>query len=266
MYTREITEASKSALLEIGLELKRYRNDIVLSGGWAPYFITNGYFEHCGSIDIDLVLRTKIMKKYDTIKNSILRIGYVEDNPFRFSRTVKSPIDEKDYAVRLDFLCDKEGAKYVNLKSIQEDLQAFSFEGLNIAFEFNFEQEIKTVLPNNGEAKTQLRVINLVGSLALKGQALDGRAKVKDAYDIYALTHYGGGSEKAADYFNKTVSNKKLSAETKALLIHSVSVVKEKFRNANQSGPFQVESFSEGRFKRNIVAMQVNQFLDQIKI
>jgi hypothetical protein len=68
---------------------------------------------------------------------------------------VKSPIDEKDYTVHIDFLCDKEGKKYVNLKSVQEDLQAFSFEGLNIAFEFNFEQEIKTVLPNNGEAKTQ---------------------------------------------------------------------------------------------------------------
>ena len=65
MYAREITEASKSALLEISLELKRYRTDMVLSGGWAPYFITNGYFEHCGSIDIDLVLRTKIMKKYE---------------------------------------------------------------------------------------------------------------------------------------------------------------------------------------------------------
>ena len=90
MYAREMTEASKSALLEIGLVLKRYRTDMVLSGGWAPYFITNGYFEHCGSIDIDLVLRTKVMKKYETIKKSILRLGYIEENPFRFSRTVKS--------------------------------------------------------------------------------------------------------------------------------------------------------------------------------
>lgn len=266
MYSREITEASKSALLEISLELKRYRNDMVLSGGWAPYFITNGYFEHCGSIDIDLVLRTKIMKKYETIKKSILRLGYTEENQFRLSKTVKSPIDGKDYGVHVDFLCDKEGMKYVDLKHVQEDLQAFSFEGLNIAFEFNFEQEIETILPNNGEAKTQFRVIDLVGSLALKGQALDGRAKPKDSYDIYALMHYGGGPEKAAEYFNKTTSRKKLSPEIKKLLVHSISVVAEKFKNANQIGPFQVENFSEEKFKRNVVAIEVNQFLKLIKI
>jgi hypothetical protein len=266
MYTREITEASKSALLEICLELKRYRNDMVLSGGWAPYFITNGYFEHCGSIDIDLVLRTKIMKKYETIKKSILRLGYTEENQFRFSKTVKSPIDGKDYGVHLDFLCDKEGMKYVDLKNVQEDLQAFSFEGLNIAFEFNFEQEIETILPNNGEAKAQFRVIDLVGSLALKGQALDGRAKPKDSYDIYALMHYGGGPEKAAEYFNNTTSRQKLSPETEKLLKHSLSVVTEKFKNENQIGPFQVENFSEEKFKRNIVSIEVNRFLILIRI
>jgi hypothetical protein len=135
--------------------------------------------------------------------------------------------------------------KYVDLKHVQEDLQAFSFEGLNIAFEFNFEQEIETILPSNGEAKTQFRVIDLVGSLALKGQALDGRAKPKDSYDIYALMQYGGGPEKAAEYFNNTTSRQKLSPEAKKLLKHSLSVVAEKFKNENQIGPFQVENFSE---------------------
>jgi len=58
MYAREMTEVSKSALLELGLSLKRYHDDIVLTGGWAPYFISKGYFEHCGSIDIDLAIVT----------------------------------------------------------------------------------------------------------------------------------------------------------------------------------------------------------------
>ena len=48
MYAREVTEASKSALLELGLALKRYHNEIVLAGGWAPYFITKDFFPHCG--------------------------------------------------------------------------------------------------------------------------------------------------------------------------------------------------------------------------
>jgi len=266
MYAKEVTEASRSALLELGLELKRYHNDMVLAGGWAPYFITKDYFDHCGSIDIDLVLRTEVMEKYDTIKKSVMGLGYLQENEFRFSRIVKSPIDGNDYGIHLDFLCDKEGAKYIDLKNVQVDLQAFMFEGLNIAFEFNFEQGVETVLPGNGEAKTTLKVTDFVGSLALKGQALNGRAKPKDSYDIFALTHCNGGPEKAAEYFNKAVLSRKLAPGMKKLLTHSISVVREKFRNANQMGPFQVETFTESKYPRNIVADRVNRFLEKMQV
>lgn len=265
MYATEITEASKSALLELGVALKRYHEDMVLSGGWAPYFITRGYFEHCGSTDIDLVLRPKILPRYETIRKTIIGLGYEPESQFRFVRDVASPIDGKDYPIHLDFLCDKEGERFLDLKKVQDDLQAFMFEGLNIAFEFNFDQRIEAQLPGEGEAKTAFKIVDLVGSTALKGQAMDERMKQKDAYDIFALTHYNGSLERAADYFNAAVSRRTLSPDMRSLLDHSLSVVREKFRNENQVGPFQVESFSEGRFRRAIVASQVNSFLKRIK-
>lgn len=135
MYTKEVTEASKSALLELGLTLKRYHEDIVLSGGWAPYFLTKDFFPHCGSIDIDLALKTNVMEKYESIKASVTELGFVTENPFRFSRMVRSPVDGKDYKIHLDFLCDKEGSKYVDLRKVQDDLHAFVFDGLNLAFD-----------------------------------------------------------------------------------------------------------------------------------
>ncbi|MBI5158563.1 hypothetical protein HY992_00400 [Candidatus Micrarchaeota archaeon] len=266
MYASEVTEASKSALLELGLVLKRYREDMVLAGGWAPYFITKGFFQHCGSIDVDLVLKTRIMQKYDTIRKSIEKLGYSAENPFRFSRIVKSPVDGRDYAIHLDFLCEKEEcAKYFHLNRIQEDLHAFVFDGLDLAFEFSFEQEIETVLPGNGEAKTRLKVADLVASLTLKGHALDGRLNQKDAYDVFALTHYNGGPKKAAEYFNKRAAEKRLSPQNQKLLKHALAIIREKFRNQDQAGPFQVESFSEDHYKRSVVAGQVNQFLDAIE-
>lgn len=265
MYAREVTEASKSALLELGLALKRYRNEIVLTGGWAPYFITKGYFPHCGSIDIDLILQTKIMPKYDTIQKSIADLGYMAENPFRFSRIIRSPIDGKDYEIHLDFLCEKEGTKYFGLRKVQDGLHAFVFEGLSLAFDFNFEQRIETLLPGNGEARTTFKVADLVGSLALKGQALDGRAKPKDSYDIFALTHFNGGPKQAAEYFNKTVSGKKIAPKNQKLLEHSIAIIRDRFKNADQMGPFQVETFTENKYNRNVVAAQVNQFLDAIK-
>lgn len=263
MYAREVTETSKCALLELGLSLKRYRDEIVLAGGWAPFFITKNHFEHCGSIDIDLVLRTKVMQKYDSIRKSVVELGYVAENPFRFSRTLKSPIDGKDYEIHLDFLCDKEGAKYVTQK-VQADLDAFVFEGLNLAFEFNFEQEIKATLPNNGESETVVKVVDLVGSLVLKGKALDGRFKPKDAYDVFALMHFNGGPKQAGKYFSETVSAKELSSQNKQFIEHSLLVIREKFKDANQVGPFQVETFTEGKYSRQVVAAQVNSFLDAV--
>jgi len=51
MYNLDATRASKGALVELCRALREYRNDIVLAGGWAPYFLTQGHFDHCGSVD-----------------------------------------------------------------------------------------------------------------------------------------------------------------------------------------------------------------------
>ncbi|MDD5337189.1 MAG: hypothetical protein PHS02_01775 [Candidatus ainarchaeum sp.] len=264
MYAYEITETSKSALLELGLSLKQYHNDMVLSGGWAPYFITQDFFEHCGSIDIDLVLRTKIMPRYESIRKTAVGLGYSAENEFRFNRIIRSHVDNRDYEIHLDFLCDKIGTE--DLLKVQPDLEAFMFPGMDIAFDFNFEQEIEAVLPGNGSAITTFKVLDLVGSLALKGQALNGRFKQKDAYDVFALTHLDDGPENAAKYFNRAVSGAKISTEKQKLLAHSVSVIREKFKDPSQVGPFQVESFTDGKFRRSVVAAQVNQFLDGLNV
>ena len=39
MYSKSITESSKSVLIEVLRILGSYRDYLVLTGGWAPYFI-----------------------------------------------------------------------------------------------------------------------------------------------------------------------------------------------------------------------------------
>lgn len=266
MYAREITEASRSALLELGISLNRYHDDMVLTGGWAPFFISKDYFQHCGSIDIDLALRTDILPKYDTIRKTVEDLGYVALSPFRFSRMIRSPIDGMDYEMHLDILCEREGLRHIGLRRIQDDLEACAFDGLSLAFELNFEQEIETVLPGNGEAKTTFKVIDLPGSLALKGQALDGRVKQKDSYDIFALTHYKGGPVQAARYFNEKIAGGQLSQANMKLLKRSMMIIGAKFKDAAQLGPFHVETFTENRYPRQVVAAQVTAFLKELAI
>ena len=67
MYDINLTEPSKGALVEVASSLDAYKEDFALVGGWAPYFLTQKFFSHCGSIDIDLVLKPKIMPKYSSI-------------------------------------------------------------------------------------------------------------------------------------------------------------------------------------------------------
>lgn len=76
MYDRDATETSKGALVELRRALRQYRGDMVLAGGWAPYFLVRNYFDHCGSIDIDFVLKPKVMERYENIKQILERLGY----------------------------------------------------------------------------------------------------------------------------------------------------------------------------------------------
>ncbi len=265
MYGTNETEASKSALLELGIVLKRYHEDMVLVGGWAPYFITNKFFGHCGSIDIDFVLKTKIMEKYESIRKSILELGYRQEKEFRFLKEVISPVDNQEYAIHIDFLCEKEGLKYAHIRDVQDDLSAFAFDGCDLAFDFNFTEDIETVLPGNGKAKASVKVADLVTSLILKGQAINGRYKPKDFYDVYSLTYFDKTPENAAAYFNKRIEGKSFDAGKSKLISHSISVLKEKFEKEDSIGPYQVELFTNRKFSRMNVFSRVDTFLKEIR-
>jgi len=71
-----LTEASKGALLELCMSLSQYRHEFILVGGWAPYFLTRQHFDHCGSVDIDFVLKPSIIPRYHSIKEVIESLGY----------------------------------------------------------------------------------------------------------------------------------------------------------------------------------------------
>ena len=113
IYSKSITETSKSVLLEVLRILSGYKDYLVLSGGWAPYFIIERFGErdaHCGSIDIDFVLNPQLidLRVYETIVSLIEKRGYQpyvtesgEVLPFRFYRTVKSPLDGVEYKIEV---------------------------------------------------------------------------------------------------------------------------------------------------------------------
>jgi len=251
MYSKSVTESSKSILVEVLRILGSYRDYLVLTGGWAPYFILEKFGElgqHCGSVDIDFVLNPRLidLRVYETIVSLIEKRGYrpyVADDgevlPYRFFRSVKSPLDGAEYVIKVDFISEPDVVKRLlpgKLLAVQKDLQAVVIRGSSVVFSHNFEHNIKGVLPSGAEAKALARVSDVVGSLATKGLALKGRYKEKDAYDIYfVLRYYKGGPRKVAEevrsFFGESV------------VVEALEVIRDKFRSVRAEGPFQVAYF-----------------------
>jgi len=251
MYSKSITESSKSVLIEVLRILGSCRDYLVLTGGWAPYFILEKFGEgsqHCGSVDIDFVLNPRLidLKVYETIVSSIEKRGYkpyVTDDgevlPYRFYRTVKSPLDGTEYKIEVDFISEPDVVKMLSPEkflAVQKDLQAVVIRGSSVVFSHNFEHNIIGVLPSGAETKVLAKISDVVGSLATKGLALRGRYKEKDAYDIYfVLRHYGGGPEKVAEETRAFVNE--------SVIAEALEEIKDKFRNVRSEGPFQVAHF-----------------------
>lgn len=221
-YQDGITAASRSGLAEVLIALGAYRDALVLIGGWAPYLIleqfgepgqefydaevpfdadvTFGKFIHVGSIDIDLVVDPDLVdaERYSTIVELLLDRGYEVgvDRVFQFQKTIRSPRDDQEYLIRVDFLTPKalpgQGRSHRH-RRIQRDLRARTLAEAEVALRHWFWYDLRAHLPDGAETRVRLKVADLVGTLALKGVAIGERYAEKDAYDIYSLcAHYRG--------------------------------------------------------------------------
>jgi hypothetical protein len=266
MYDRDATETSKGALVELCRALRQYKNDMVLAGGWAPYFLTRGSFDHCGSVDIDFVLRPTIVERYENIKQILERLGYVPTGSiFCFERNVISPRSGIAYKIEVDFLTEPEGAKTLPdewVASIQADLKACIIEGCGIVFGQNFEVDLRAVMPGNGEASAKLYCANIVASLTMKGLALY-RMKDKDSYDIYSVAgFYGTGPKQASEAFITALKEKGTAKTT----IDAVAELKDGFASQTSQGPSAVARFIGSENAKTDAYQRVNFFLKGISL
>jgi hypothetical protein len=266
MYDRDATETSKGALVELCRALRQYRNDMVLAGGWAPYFLVKDYFDHCGSLDIDFVLKPTVVERYEKVKEILERLGYVSTgNVFRFERRVASPRSGTEYKIELDFLTEPESAQVLSsvwLASVQTDLKACVIEGCSIVFDHNFEVNLRAIMPGNGEASAILHCANIVASITMKGLALY-RMKDKDSYDIYCMAgFYGKGPKQASEAFMAALKVGRLKNTT----IEAISEIKDAFASQTSQGPSGVMRFIGSENARIDSYQRVNAFLKGLSI
>ncbi|MEM2889648.1 MAG: hypothetical protein QXR42_09315 [Candidatus Bathyarchaeia archaeon] len=264
MYERDATEVSRGALVELCRALRQYRADMVLAGGWAPYFLVRGYFDHCGSVDIDFVLRPKVIERYENIKQILERLGYMPTGSvFRFERMITSRNSGVSYRVEVDFLTEPEGAEKLPgewLASVQKDLKACIIEGCSLLFKHNFEVAERAFIPAGYEASATFYCADIVGSLTMKGLALY-RMKDKDSYDIYAVAgFYGGGPKSAASAFLASLNK----GGQEKVIQDALTEIRDAFSSESAQGPMAVARFMESEDARFDSYRRLKIFLENI--
>jgi hypothetical protein len=268
-YPMELVELSKSAILELWRGLHKYRDAIVLIGGWVPYFILEKYggesynHDHIGYIDIDIAINTNIVseEKYKTMEAIVLDLGYRQKRngeqnpiPFVFEKTFS---DEK-FTIEVDFVGSYYGAKGHRHHRVS-GLLARKCHGVDIAFDHYFEENIKGTFPTGGKTEEIIKIADIVGSLTMKGIVLGERYKEKDAYDIYYLiSNYKNGPKDVANEINKHASD--------SLVKESLDTITRNFENRDSVGPTWVADFldeTEGEREKKLtdVHMSVTEFL-----
>lgn len=202
-YGNNIVSISKSALIEIFALLKEYRENLVLVGGWVPYFLLNRYkpkkveFKHIGSIDIDIAIDRKGMPAIEEVYESIRQ--RLEKNDYHIRKSINNqPIPysfEKEIdgiVIHVDFLASEYGGtgKRHRHQPIQ-DILARKAKGLDIAFQDNEIFKIEGLLPNQAKYCIKVKVAGALASVTTKAIAFDNDiSRIKDAYDIYSILKY----------------------------------------------------------------------------
>ena len=143
------------------------------------------------------------------------------------------PID-----VIVDFLMPRDAEIVKNKPLLIEDFAVQRADGADLAMEFFGMVAIRGTMPKGGTNQVEIAICSVPALLAMKGHALNGRYKQKDAYDIYyCVRNYPSGIEGLAE-------------DCRPLLAHGSGAkehqyINEKFKAADSHGPVCVRNFVE---------------------
>ena len=240
-YEPALVSAANSVLLEIAHLLQAYSSGFVVVGGSVPGLILRNAtaLQHL-LFHVDIALdQNKIPEKdYSSIKILLIKRGYqLEEQPFSFSREVD--IEGRIIKVRVDFLAGEYGgtSNKHRTQSIQ-DLHPRKARACDLAFTQTISVQIIGELPQGGKDQAYIQVASIVPFLMMKAQAIDGRLKEKDAYDIYyCLRYYPGGHQALVDAFKSFPKNK--------LIDEGLNILRDKFASPDHIGPVFTADFLE---------------------
>ncbi|WP_447991379.1 nucleotidyl transferase AbiEii/AbiGii toxin family protein [Achromobacter spanius] len=244
-YGDRTTEAVKSVLIEMGQILGSFKGKFAIIGGAVPWLLLAGEdMRHVGTLDVDVGLDAEVLGggEYATLIGALLSRGYAQREGLRRFQLVREvPARDSGAAIDIvvDFLMPRDAQIVKNSPPLLDNFAVQRADGADLATRFYQLVAVSGAMPDGGTNRVEIAVCSIPALLAMKGHALAGRYKQKDAYDIYyCVRNYPGGLEA-------------LAQECRPLLEHESGElgfrhIAEKFDAFEGYGPTCVRRFVEG--------------------
>lgn len=205
-YDDRTTAAVKTVLIEIGQILGSFKGKFAIVGGAVPWLLLdNEDMPHIGTLDVDLGLDAAALGhgEYATLVEELLSHGYSQRQPrkpFQLVRQIRTEDGAGPIDVVIDFLRPKDAEIIKNVPPLISDFAVQRADGADLAMRFYQMVAIAGSMPEGGTNRVEVAVCSIPALLAMKGHAIAGRYKQKDAYDIYyCIRNYPGGPEALAE-------------------------------------------------------------------
>lgn len=199
-YEQRTTEAVRSVLVEMGQILGSYRGKFTVVGGSVPWLLLAADdMEHVGTMDVDIALSAEALGdgEYAELVGSLVSHGYHYHDgrrKFQLRRTVPDADGMGSIDVIVDFLMPRDATIVKNNPPLVDDFAVIRASGADLAVKYFELVQVTGKMPNGGANQVEIAVCAIPAFLAMKGHALQGRYKQKDAYDIYySVRNYPDG-------------------------------------------------------------------------
>lgn len=205
-YNVRSNDAVKSVIIEIAQTLGSFQGKFAIIGGAVPWLLLNNKaMPHVGTLDVDLGLDHEALDdgEYATLVGALQEQGYAQSTElrrFQLERIVDPADGGPPIRVVVDFLMPRDAVPEKNDPPLLDDFAVMKASGGDLPLLFNELVGLKGRMPDGINNTVEIAVCSIPALLAMKGYALLGRKKQKDAYDVYyCVRNYTGGPEALAE-------------------------------------------------------------------
>ena len=255
-YDDRSTAAVKAVLIEIGQILGSFKGKFAVVGGAVPWLLLgNEDMPHVGTLDVDIGLDAAALGdgEYATLIDALRGHGYqqrAELRRFQLVRQVSATDGGVSIDVIVDFLMPRDAEIVKNVPPLISEFAVQRADGADLALRFYQMVAIAGPMPAGGNNRVEIAVCSIPALLAMKGHALQGRYKQKDAYDIYyCVRNYPEGIDALAEACRPLIGH--ASGE------QGYRYIAEKFDTVDSYGPTCVRRFVEDT-RSWAIALQTN--------